>query len=195
MAPFVHPSLRCRSKWDICGPLHFVALHFSKQGARREGGRPAERGVVCQAVIAVLNLLFHLVCKKCIVSPSLSIPQHRLSSFIRLPQPPPPSDDMLSLMAMASLPPSLSSRPPARVASPLPSLGRHFFAPFCRAAIAAISSAASVVGVDALESYHCRQKPWPEYKGVRERNPAVRRPQGLGRQGGRELGKYLLCPA
>ena len=40
------------------------------------------------------------------------------------------------------------------------------------------------VGVDALESYHCRRKPWPEYKGVRERNPAVRRPQDLGRQGG-----------
>ena len=142
------PSLsklhRRRSKWDICGPLHFVALHFSKHVGRPHGGRETWRGVVCQAVIAVLNLLVHLVCKKCIVSPplSLSIPQHRLSSFIRLPQPPPSSDDMLSLMAMAPLPSSLPPCPHVlRREWPRPSsLDRHFFAPFCRAAVAAISS-------------------------------------------------------
>ena len=95
-----------------------------------------------------------------------------------------PSDDMLSLMAMASLPPCprvLRREWP----HPSPPLGRHFLRHFAEPPSPPFPLRPRSVGVDALESYHCRRKPWPEYKGVRERNPAVRRPpQDLGRQGG-----------
>ena len=153
----------CRSKWDICGPLHFFALCFLKHGRGRGTGRLSSNNRSPKSALPAG--------KKCCVS--FSILQYRFypsksTEQPLLPQPPQSRQTTCyHLWRWPSLLPSSLPHVLWRRGLSEPSLApvtflRHFpeppLPPFPLGGRTDGQTAlgGGSRGVDALESYHCR---------------------------------------